>query len=561
MANVKTRWYKDAVIYQIYPRSFCDSNGDGVGDLRGIISKLDYLGSLGIDAVWLSPVYKSPNADNGYDISDYRDINEEFGTLDDFRELIDGLHQRGIKLIMDLVSNHSSDEHMWFEESKKSKDNPYRDYYFWRPGKGQGGKRPPNNWKSNFLGSAWKYDSTTDEYYLHLFAEKQPDLNWDNPKVRQEIADICNYWFDMGVDGFRCDVITYISKTQGLPDGFPLDPRTGQEQYILGPNWKKYIEEMNDKSWGNHDSMIVGEAVGITYKNAGEYISENIKGLDTCFSFEHTMCDIPQMLADSPYPVKSFKKVMANWQSLSSDCQPTLYIENHDQPRSVPRMTGDPGDKRREASKMLCIAMMMQRGTPYIYEGQEIGMTNCCYDDSEYKDVLTENTFALAKKLLPLPVLDEHFKNFWKRRARDNARTPMQWDASDNAGFTTGTPWMKVNPNKDEINVSDADSDPDSILNFYRDFLKFRKGNDVIINGTFRMYMPDDNDIFMYERAHKGKRYLVICNFRNKKIRLFLPIELIFRSSKLAKSNYADSPAHLHDLTLREYEALVYEIN
>lgn len=547
--NVKTRWYKDAVIYQIYPRSFCDSNGDGIGDLRGVISKLDYLKELGVDAVWMSPCYKSPNDDNGYDISDYRDIMDEFGTLDDFKEMIAGMHERGIKLVMDLVSNHSSDEHQWFKESRKSKDNPYRDYYYWRD--------KPNNWKSNFLGPAWKYDNEAGQYYLHLFSEKQPDLNWGNPKVRQEIIDICNYWFEMGVDGFRCDVISYISKAPGLPDGFPLNPQTGSENYILGPDFKKYIKEIDEKSWDRYDSMIVGEAIGINYKNAPEYLSEKVEGLDTAFSFEHMYCDLPAMILNRPFPLPAFKKIMSNWQQLPLDCQPTLYVENHDQPRCLPRFTGDYGSKRKEASKMICIAMMMQRGTPYIYEGQEIGMTSCPFNESDYVDIMSLNSIKTASKI---PFFKDTFLKIWNRRARDNARTPMQWSAEKNAGFTTGNPWMKINPNYTQINVEEALGDPDSILHFYQKVMKFRKGNKVIISGGYRLYLPKDKDLFMYERYTDDKRYLVICNFKNKIVNLYLPDNLYFRDSKLVLSNYPDSKPHVIDGAVREYEALVYEI-
>ncbi|MDE7337249.1 MAG: alpha-glucosidase, partial [Clostridia bacterium] len=440
---MKTRWYKDAVIYQIYPRSFCDGNGDGIGDIKGIISKLDYIKSLGVDAVWLSPVYKSPNDDNGYDISDYRDIMDEFGTLEEWKEMLDGMHARGIKLIMDLVVNHTSDEHAWFVESR-NKDSEYRDYYIWRKGRGKNGKKPPNNWTSNFVGPAWEYDKESGEWYLHLFSKKQPDLNWENPKVRQEVADICNYWFDLGVDGFRCDVITYISKQHGLPNGKVKFPIIGQEKYTVGPKYHEYIHELNEKSFSKYDSMTVGESIGITPDNAFEAIDESVAELDSVFSFDHMSVDFAMNVLPRKFNLAKYKKIIDRWQQLPKTCQPTIFLENHDQPRCLPRFVGDYKDKRELAGMSLATSLLFTRATPYIYQGQEIGMTNCDFRPEDYQDIMALRVFELIKKIFP-PLLP-YARKVMLKRARDHARTPMQWTDGENAGFSTAKPWMTLNP-------------------------------------------------------------------------------------------------------------------
>jgi oligo-1,6-glucosidase len=423
----RSRWYKDAIIYQIYPRSFMDSNGDGIGDIKGIISKLDHLKELGINAVWLSPCYKSPNDDNGYDISDYRDIMDEFGTLKDWEEMIKGMHERGIKLIMDLVVNHTSDEHNWFKESRKSLDNPYRDYYIWRKGSGKDGKKPPNNWTSRFGGSAWAYDEITGEWYLHLFTKKQPDLNWDNPKVRDEVVGICKYWLDKGVDGFRCDVITYISKAEGLPNGKWNPAIRGDEHFSPGPNIHKYLNEINQKIWSKYDCMTVGETPNVTVDNALLYGAEDRNELDTVFIFEHIECNQFMRLIPRKFNLVKFKTVMSKWQNgLAGKGWNSLYLENHDQPRSLPTFASDL-TYRKQAAKMLATTMHLMQGTPYVYQGQEIGMTNCPFKLEEYQDVMVKMIFDVINKIAPflkgfaLKVLD--------KRARDHARTPMQWTA------------------------------------------------------------------------------------------------------------------------------------
>lgn len=550
----KTRWYKDAVIYQIYPRSFMDSNGDGIGDIKGIISKLDYLKELGIDAVWLSPVYKSPNDDNGYDISDYRDIMDEFGTLDDWKEMIDGMHKRGIKLVMDLVVNHTSDEHFWFQESKKSKDNPYRDYYIWR--KGKNNKKPPNNWTSRFVGPAWEYDKNTDEYYLHLFSKKQPDLNWDNPKVRQEIIDICNYWFDLGVDGFRCDVITYISKKEGLPDGKFNVALIGDEHFTVGPHCHEYLHLLNKESWSKYDTMIVGEAIGIEFEQAPSIIDETREELDTIFNFEHMETDMYFQFYPHKFKLSKFKKILTKWQNLPDTCWNSLYYENHDQPRSIPRFVSDL-NYRVEGAKMLAVSYMMQKGTPYIYQGQEIGMTNCDFKLSDYQDIMAKRIFDMARKFKPLMPLA---RKAMSKRARDHARTPMQWNSRENAGFTSGKPWMVVNPNYKSINVENALEDKNSIFYFYKELIKFRKSNPIIQFGTYKEYYPKCDNLYVYERAYNEEKLFVICNFSNHEVKFLVPVEISFTSSMLVISNYKEADNTLKDSVMKPYEVRIYKL-
>lgn len=574
---MKSRWYKDSFFYQIYPRSFCDSNGDGIGDIRGIISKLDYLKDLGITAVWLSPCYKSPNDDNGYDISDYRDIMDEFGTMADFDELIKGLHDRGIKLIMDLVVNHTSDEHYWFKESRKSKDSPYRDYYYWKRGKGKKGNRPPNNWMSNFLGPAWKYEKETDEWYMHLFSYKQPDLNWNNPKVRQEVADICNFWFEKGVDGFRCDVITYISKKDGLPDGKIKLPLIGFEQYCLTDNWHKFIKELADRSWNRYDTTIVGEAMGITSANAAEYVDEKLGELDCVFSFEHTNADRFCQILPHGMDLKKLKGIWARWQALPKTCAPTLFMENHDQPRCMPRFVDyDCKGHFDEAAKMLAVALYMQRGVPFVYQGQEIGMTNlpvkeakylekcderekCVMKSTEvYKDVLSVNVYKALRKV---PFLIPVASKVLAKVARDHARTPMQWSGEANAGFCKEgvTPWMTVNPNYVYKNVDMQRRDPSGIWNFYRRLIKYRLGNELVINGEFKEYYAGSKKLYVYERREGDKALAVICNFTGKPVRFRLPDEWKGKSAHAELCNYDDVPP-LGNRELRPFEAVVYRI-
>lgn len=553
----RTRWYKDAIIYQIYPRSFKDSNGDGIGDIRGIIEKLDYLQDLGVNAVWLSPCYKSPNDDNGYDISNYRDIMDEFGTLKDWEEMIKGMHKRGIKLIMDLVVNHSSDEHYWFKESRKSKDNPYRDYYIWREGKGKNGKKPPNNWTSRFGGSAWEYDETTNEWYLHLFTKKQPDLNWENPKVRKEVQDICKFWLDKGVDGFRCDVITYISKADGLPNGKWNPAIRGDEHFSPGPRIHQYLNELNLKTWSNYDCMTVGETPNVTIDQGIEYVSEDRNELDTVFTFEHIEINQFMRLIPKKFNLVKFKSVLSKWQiGLKDKGWNSLYIENHDQPRCIPTYASDLR-YRKEAAKMIGICIHMMQGTPYIYQGQEIGMTNCPFEVDEYKDVMVKMVYDVLKYA---PFLKPIAKKVFDKRARDHARTPVQWDDSKNAGFTSADEtWIKVNPNYKEINVAEAIKDPNSIYNFYKKLIRFRIGNELIKNGNYREHFHKSKDLYVYERAYRGERLFIICNFKPYEVKFNLPGDMAYKEANLVLHNYGYD-RKLEEMMLKPYEALVFHL-
>ena len=568
MEQVKTRWYKDAVVYQIYPRSFCDSDGDGIGDIRGIISKLDYLQALGITAVWLSPCYKSPNADNGYDIRDYRDIMTEFGTLEDWKEMIAGMHSRGIRLIMDLVVNHTSDEHEWFKQSRSGKDNPYRDYYFWRKGRGPKGKRPPNNWTSRFGGSAWTYDETTQEWYLHLFNKKQPDLNWDNPKVRQEVADICRYWLDLGVDGFRCDVITYISKNI-LPDGTMPDGKfniaiCGDEHFTHGPHIHEYLHALNKDVLSHYDSMTVGEAQGVTIAEGLDYTDEAREELDTVFQFEHMEIDSIGNLLPCRWKLPKLKSIFTRWQlGLYGKSWNSLYYENHDQPRALGRFTGDYGALHYEAAAMLAISTHFQQGTPYVYQGEEIGMTNYPFQSLDEMDDVLVKTIRSMPIFKMLPFHDRILLSVMRKRARDHARTLMQWSDEPNAGFTTAEKgWFVVNPNYTEINVDKALNDPNSLFYFYQKLIGLRRDKviaPILRGGTYNLYYPKHKDLYVYTRSYRGELLLVVCNFKNKEVPFTVPNDIAFNEAELVISSYRDT-LPLGNRTLRPYEAFVYKL-
>ncbi|OXB93923.1 glycoside hydrolase family 13 protein [Parageobacillus galactosidasius] len=555
-------WWKEAVVYQIYPRSFYDSNGDGIGDIRGIIAKLDYLKELGVDVVWLSPVYKSPNDDNGYDISDYRDIMDEFGTMEDWEEMLEEMHKRGIKLVMDLVVNHTSDEHPWFIESRKSKDNPYRDYYIWRPGKD--GKEP-NNWESIFSGSAWEYDETTEEYYLHLFSKKQPDLNWENPKVRREVYDIMKFWLDKGVDGFRMDVINMISKTPGLPDGEPQEGKkyvSGSKYFMNGPRVHEFLQEMNREVLSKYDIMTVGETPGVTPREGILYTDPSRHELNMVFQFEHVDLDSgPGGKWDiRPWSLADLKKTMTKWQKeLEGKGWNSLYLNNHDQPRAVSRF-GDDGKYRVESAKMLATFLHMMQGTPYIYQGEEIGMTNVRFPSIEYyRDIETLNMYKERVEEYgedPQKVME---KIYYK--GRDNARTPMQWDDSENAGFTTGTPWIPVNPNYKEINVKEALADPNSVFHYYKKLIQLRKQHDIIVYGTYDLILEDDPYIYAYTRTLGNEKLIVITNFSEKTPVFRLPDDITYKTKELLISNYdVDETEELKEIRLRPWEARVYKI-
>jgi oligo-1,6-glucosidase len=560
--NLERAWWKEAVVYQIYPRSFYDSNGDGIGDIRGIIAKLDYLKELGVDVVWLSPVYKSPNDDNGYDISDYREIMDEFGTMEDWEEMLEEMHKRGIKLVMDLVVNHTSDEHPWFIESRKSKDNPYRDYYIWRPGKD--GKEP-NNWESNFGGSAWEYDETTGEYYLHLFSKKQPDLNWENPKVRREVYDMMKFWLDKGIDGFRMDVINMISKVPELPDGEPKRGKkyaSGKRYYMNGPRVHEFLQEMNREVLSKYDIMTVGETPGVTPKEGILYTDPSRHELNMVFQFEHVGLDSgPGGKWDiRPWSLADLKKTMTKWQKeLEGKGWNSLYLNNHDQPRAVSRF-GDDGKYRVESAKMLATFLHMMQGTPYIYQGEEIGMTNVRFPSIEYyRDIETLNMYKERVEEYgedPQKVME---KIYYK--GRDNARTPMQWDDSENAGFTTGTPWIPVNPNYKEINVKAALADPKSVFHYYKKLIQLRKQHDIIVYGTYDLILEDDPYIYAYIRTLGNEKLIVITNFSEKTPVFQFPDDITYKTKELLISNYdVDETEELKEIRLRPWEARVYKI-
>lgn len=550
---MERKWWKEAVVYQIYPRSFKDSNGDGIGDLRGVIEKLDYLKELGVDVVWMSPFYKSPNDDNGYDISDYRDIMDEFGTLDDFREMLDGMHKRGIKLVIDLVTNHSSDEHKWFQESRKSKDNPYRDYYYWRDGKD--GKEP-NNWISCFFGPAWEYDETTGQYYLHLFSKKQPDLNWENPKVRNEVYDMMKYWLDMGCDGFRMDVVSYYSKVPGLPDS---KTRGSQENFLDGPRMHEFLQEMNREVLSKYDIMTVGETPDVPVEQACRYAGNDGKELNMVFQFEQNLLDYDTgKFTHRAVPLTELKACFSKWQTaLEGKAWNSLYWTNHDQPRTVSRR-GNDTIYRVESQKMLYTMLMTMQGTPYIYQGEEIGMTNTVFDSiDEYDDVEIKNYWketVIDGGADPVKTLENI-----QYHARDNARTPIQWDDSENAGFTTGKPWLKINPNYKEINVKSALADENSIFRYMQKLIRFRKENLIAVYGDFKEYEPENESLYIYERNLDGQKLFVILNFTDKEIPFTLPEGFVAANAKQVLSNY-NKEEPLTDKIMLPYEAAVWMI-
>lgn len=558
---MKKTWWQESVVYQIYPRSFQDSNGDGIGDLRGIIEKLDYLKELGIDVVWLSPVYKSPNDDNGYDISDYQDIMEEFGTLADWDELLAEMHKRRIRLVMDLVVNHTSDQHPWFMESRKTKDNPYRDYYVWRPAKNG---HAPNNWSSFFRGSAWQYDETTGEYFLHLFSKRQPDLNWENPRVRASIFEMMRWWLDRGIDGFRMDVINMISKTPGLPDA-ALDPANayanGSAYFINGPRLLEFLGEMKEQVLSKYDILTVGETPGVSPAFASQLTNPETGALSMIFQFEHMELDgAGDKWNLKPRDLVEFKRVMTRWQKgLEERGLNSIYLGNHDQPRLVSRF-GDDKQYRVESAKMLATFMHMQQGTPYIYQGDEIGMTNVAFDSiDQYRDVETLNVFREFVDTRGMP--PQAALALIHARGRDNARTPMQWDDSANAGFTTGAPWIQVNPNYVTINVQRARADQNSIFHCYRRLIQLRRDNPIVTYGTYDLILDDDPEIYAFTRTLENDRLLIILNFTANTPRFDLPAHIASSDRNLLISNYPVDPAYdIRELTLRPFEARVYRL-
>lgn len=542
---MERQWWHSSVVYQIYPRSFKDSNGDGIGDINGIREKLDYLKELGIDVIWLSPVYKSPNDDNGYDISDYYDIMDEFGTMEDMDNLLKEANERGIKILMDLVVNHTSDEHKWFIEAKKSKDNEYRDYYIWRDSVDG---NEPNDLGSTFSGSAWQYDETTGQYYLHLFSKKQPDLNWENEKVRNEVYKMMNFWVDKGIGGFRMDVIDLIGK---VPD----EMITGN-----GPKLHEYLQEMNKAALEGKDLLTVGETWGATPDVAKLYSNPERHELSMVFQFEHIGLD--QIEGKEKWDVKSLelldlKKVLSKWQTeLEGQGWNSLFWNNHDLPRIVSRW-GNDKEYRIESAKMLATLLHGMKGTPYIYQGEELGMTNVRFDDiNDYNDIESLNMYKdrLSKGYSHNEIMESIYA-----KGRDNARTPMQWDDSENAGFTTGTPWLAVNKNYDKINAKQCLQDENSIFNHYKKLIDIRKNNDTIIYGDYKLLCEDDENIFAYVRELNGDKILVVCNFYDKDVEF--KFEGDFNYSKVLLSNYNDSSKMIEKLKLRPYEAVMYRFN
>ena len=549
-------WWKEAVVYQIYPRSFQDTNGNGVGDIKGITKRLDYLKELGVDVVWLSPVYKSPNDDNGYDISDYRDIMTEFGTMADWEEMLKGMHDRGIKLMMDLVVNHSSDEHAWFKESRKSKDNPYRDYYIWRDGKAPG--VPPNNWTSFFSGSAWEFDKTTDQYYLHLFSKKQPDLNWENPKLRKEVFDMMNFWFQKGIDGFRMDVISLISKVPGLPDGNPSSIIVGGENYSTGPHIHEFLKEMNKEVLSKYDCITVGECPGVNFQQAIDYCGPDRHELHMLFQFELMGVDADDVTKFHliPFDLVKFKAIQTKWQKgLEGKAWNSIYLSNHDQPRPVSRFGNDSPEFRKVSAKMLGTMNHTLQGTPYVYQGEELGMTNVPFTDiSEFNDLETLNFWD--EQVIHGTMDKEEAMKAFRFKGRDNARTPMQWDATENAGFTTGKPWLKVNPNYKTINAEESLKDPDSVFHYYQKLIKLRHQHDIIVYGTYDEFFPEDKNLYVYTRTLGKQKLFVALNFTKDIQQTRIPEGLDLSGAKLLISNYENTdkvPAQL-----RPYEAIVY---
>lgn len=553
MSNTN-EWYKNAVVYQIWPRSFCDGNGDGIGDLQGVLSKLDYIKDLGCNCIWFSPLYPSPNADYGYDIADYKSINPEYGTLELFKTVLDEAHKRGIKIIMDLVVNHTSDEHKWFIESK-DKSSPYHDYYFWRKGKNHG-KRPPNNWLSCFEGGAWEKDEKTGEYYLHVFSKKQPDLNHDNPNVRNEVKEIMKFWLDMGVDGFREDVITFISKKEGLPNGFPIPSACGIEHYMDGPNIHKYLKEYREAT-DKYDCITIGEAPMMTPDKALKYIKDGSKELDLMFHFQHIEADCFMVdFIQTGFDLKKMKKAFSRWQEkLNGKAWNTLYIENHDHPRIISRYGNE--KYRTESGKMLANMYMLQQGTPFVYQGQEIGMLNTKLDSlDEYEDCFVKNNYAVARNKVHLS--EKKCMDWAVRSTRDNARTPVQWNDSENAGFTTGTPWFPVNKNYPEINVEHEQNDPNSILNHYKKLIKFKKENEVAIYGDYKEYCKSSDKIYVYSRSYNGKRLLVINSFSDEAVAFEAPKGFTLEEGTPMLCNYDNPTVQCNGFTLRPYETRVY---
>ncbi len=552
---MKKKWWKEAIVYQIYPRSFKDSNGDGIGDLKGIIEKIDYIESLGVNAIWLNPVYKSPNYDNGYDISDYKDIMDDFGSLEDWEKLLDELHKRNIKLIMDLVVNHSSFEHKWFLESKKSKDNKYRDYYIWKEGNNG---NPPNNWESFFSGSVWELDENTNEYYLHLFTKEQPDLNWENKDLRYEIYDLIKFWLDKGIDGFRMDVINMISKNQSYMDGFVKRDTglgDGSPYYLNGPRVHEFLKEMNKEVLSKYDIMTVGETPGVSTNDAIDYSDETRNELSMVFQFEHVGLDYGEKgkWSTKEMDFMKLKKNLFKWQvDLNKQGWNSIYFMNHDQPRSVSRF-GNDKEYLNESAKLLCMCSLSMKGTPYIYQGDEIGMTNYPFKTiEECRDIEVFNRYKVVKE----KKLDyDEFFNAIKKIGRDNSRTPMQWNANEFAGFTNRKPWINVNPNYSEINVEAQTNDKNSVLSFYKEMINIRKDNLGLVYNDFLPIDIDDENIFSYKRVGNENEFLIVLNFSDRAINKEFEN---LNEYNILISNYSKNEIINNEILLKPYEGIIF---
>ncbi|WP_044748495.1 alpha,alpha-phosphotrehalase [Bacillus alveayuensis] len=558
----KQPWWKKAVVYQIYPKSFKDTTGNGVGDLQGIIEKLDYLKTLGIDVIWLTPIYKSPQRDNGYDISDYFSIHEEYGTMEDFERLLDEAHQRGIKIIMDMVVNHTSTEHEWFKQARSSKDNPYRHFYIWKDAKPDGSA--PTNWESKFGGSAWEYDEQTGQYYLHLFDVTQADLNWENEELRKKIYDMMHFWFQKGVDGFRLDVINLISKDQRfLDDDGSVPPGDGRKFYTDGPRIHEFLQEMNREVFSKYDIMTVGEMSSTTIDHCIKYTNPERKELNMTFNFHHLKVDYPngEKWAVADFDFLALKRILSTWQveMHKGGGWNALFWCNHDQPRVVSRY-GDDGKYHKESAKMLATVIHMMQGTPYIYQGEEIGMTDPKFDRiDDYRDVETLNMYKILQEK---GKTKEEVLEILKRKSRDNSRTPMQWDGSKHAGFTIGTPWIRVADNYKEINVENALNDPTSIFYHYQRLIQLRKEYDIITTGDYELILEEHPDIFAYVRNGENEKLLVVNNFYGKETTFELPntVDIEGYTNSILLSNYENSPEDFTKMTLRPYESIVYHL-
>lgn len=553
-------WWKKAVVYQIYPKSFYDTTGNGTGDLPGIIAKLDYLKNLGVDVIWLTPIYDSPQRDNGYDIKDYYQIYQEYGTMEDFDRLLEQAHKRGIKLIMDIVVNHSSTEHKWFQEARKSTESPYRDYYIWKDPK-EGGA-PPTNWDSKFGGNAWEYDEETGQYYLHLFDVTQADLNWENEKLREEVYEMMHYWFRKGVDGFRLDVINLISKDQDFPDDDgSVAPGDGRRFYTDGPKVHEYLQEMNREVFSKYDSMTVGEMSSTTIENCIKYSNPSRNELSMTFNFHHLKVDYQNgdkwSLAD--FDFLALKQILSTWQSEMNKGGGwnALFWCNHDQPRIVSRY-GNDGEFHRESAKMLATVIHMMQGTPYIYQGEEIGMTNPYFETIEkYRDVESLNMYKIKSAE---GMAEEEIIEILKSKSRDNSRTPVQWNAEGNAGFTKGTPWIPVADNYQSLNVENALADKDSVFYHYKKLIQLRKEFDIITDGDYQLLLENDPSIFAYARNGVDEKLLVVSNFYGKEALFEIPDSLGLESyqAKILLSNYPDSLQGKARIKLRPYESIIY---